>query len=341
MRAALDTQTMGDAAAFAALEPEWWELWRRAPSATPFQLPAWLIPWWRHFHPGELFVVTVRRAGRLVGLAPFYIEDGALGRRLLPVGISLSDYLDVLLDPDYREEAGQALVHHFAREGECWDGWSLEELAPQAAALTLPVPPECEEQLTPQSDCPVLTVPEGQTAEAAAPERQRRNLRLARNRAARRGGIVVEQGTAASASVILDHLFRLHRARWQSRGEDGVLADDAVQSFQRDVVPGLMQAGLLRLYLMRIGGEPAAAYYGFVHDRRAYGYLTGFDPNFSFESPGLLLWAHAIEQAVAEGAREFHFLRGPEAYKYAWGATDRWNMRRLFRRRVEDGHGQS
>jgi CelD/BcsL family acetyltransferase involved in cellulose biosynthesis len=285
--------------------------------------------------------VTVRHGQRLVGLAPFYIEDGPLGRRILPVGISLSDYLDILLDPEHREQAGQALVDHVARESERWDEWSLEELAPQAAALTLPVPPGCEEQLTPQSACPVLTVPEGQTAEAAAPERQRRNLRLARNRAARRGGIVVEQGTAASASVILDHLFRLHRARWESRGEDGVLADDAVQGFQRDAVPGLMQAGLLRLYLMRIGDEPAAAYYGFVQDRRAYGYLTGFDPNFSFESPGLLLWAHAIEQAAAEGAREFHFLRGPEAYKYAWGATDRWNMRRSFLRRVEGGHARS
>jgi CelD/BcsL family acetyltransferase involved in cellulose biosynthesis len=338
MRAALATETIGDAASLTALEPEWWALWRHVPSATPFQSPAWLIPWWRHFHPGELFAVTVRRGERLVGLAPFYIEDGALGRRLLPVGISLSDYLDVLLDPDHLEEAGQALVDHLVRQRECWDEWSLEELAPQAVALALPVPPGCEERLTPQSACPVLTVADGQTAEAASPERHRRNLRLARNRAARRGGIAVEQGTAASASGILDHLFRLHRARWQSRGQDGVLADDAVQSFQRDAVPGLIEANLLRLYLMHIGDEPAAAYYGFVHEQRAYGYLTGFDPDYSFESPGLLLWAHAIEQAVAENVREFHFLRGPEPYKYAWGAVDRWNMRRSFRRCVEDAH---
>src|SRR5918997_5980520 len=121
MRAVAETDCLNDAGAFASLEPEWWDLWRRAPSATPFQSPAWLIPWWRHFHPGELFVVTVRCGGRLVGLAPFYIENGALGRRLLPVGISLSDYLDILLDPDERQAAGDALVSHFAREGACWD----------------------------------------------------------------------------------------------------------------------------------------------------------------------------------------------------------------------------
>jgi CelD/BcsL family acetyltransferase involved in cellulose biosynthesis len=34
---------------------------------------------------------------------------------------------------------------------------------------------------------------------------------------------------------------------------------------------------------------------------------------------------HAVEQAAAEGLLEFHFLRGREPYKYAWGAVDRPN----------------
>ena len=31
---------------------------------------------------------------------------------------------------------------------------------------------------------------------------------------------------------------------------------------------------------------------------------------------------HAIAAARAEGLRSFDFLRGGEAYKYAWGAVD-------------------
>src|SRR3954466_11916365 len=107
----LPTETIDDMEALAALSPEWWDLWRRV-GATPFQSPAWLVPWWRHFHPGTLFCVTVRDEGRLVGVAPCYVEDGAWGRRILPLGISLSDYLDVLLDPRSEREAGAALVHH-------------------------------------------------------------------------------------------------------------------------------------------------------------------------------------------------------------------------------------
>ena len=85
----LTTEILPDADAFAALAPAWWELWRRAPGATPFQSPAWLIPWWRRFAPGELFTIAAYRCGQLIGLAPLYIENGAYGRRVLPVGISL------------------------------------------------------------------------------------------------------------------------------------------------------------------------------------------------------------------------------------------------------------
>ena len=60
---------------------------------------------------------------------------------------------------------------------------------------------------------------------------------------------------------------------------------------------------------------------------------TGFDPAWSRLSPGMVSVAEAMRHAAAEGACEFHFLRGPEAYKYAWGARDRWNIRRSFRRK--------
>jgi CelD/BcsL family acetyltransferase involved in cellulose biosynthesis len=105
-----------------------------------------------------------------------------------------------------------------------------------------------------------------------------------------------------------------------------------VQQFHHAAMPQMMAAGLARCYALSIGREIAAVYYGFAHRDRAYGYLTGFEPAFAFESPGALMLAHVIEQAVTEGACEFHFLRGQENYKYDWGAVDRWNQRRVLRR---------
>src|SRR5438270_11540604 len=143
----LAIQIIEDADTLAVLETGWWELWRRAPSATPFQSPAWLLPWWSSFSPGELFVVACRHAERLVGLAPFYIESGVQGRRILPIGISLSDYLDVLIDPQWEGPVAHAVVNEIARQRARWDSWALEELRPEAAALALACPDACCEKI--------------------------------------------------------------------------------------------------------------------------------------------------------------------------------------------------
>ena len=325
------TRIIRDASALAALEPAWWALWRRVPQATPFQSPAWLIPWWRHFHPGDLFVIVAGSGDTLVGLAPFYIEVGSLGRRLLPLGISVSDYHDVLLDPSCASCAGQALVRA-SLESNGWERWDLEELRPDAVALRLPVPPDLQDEATPQSACPTLPL-SGSDLSAILPKTKRRKLNLARNRAARRGSVEIRRAEGEGVGEALDHLYRLHALRWASRHESGVLADDAVQDFHRMAAPSLAAAGLLRLYDLSIGGAVVAVQYGFQVEDAGYAYLAGFDPDFEFESPGAILMAHAIEEARREGAREFHFLRGQEAYKYGWGAVDRWNQKRTLIRR--------
>ena len=309
-----------------SLEPEWWDLWRRSRAATPFQSPAWQLPWWHAFQPGRLCTVTVRRAGRLVALAPVYLEDGAHGRRLLPISIGVSDYLDLLIDPG-EPEASAALtkaVHDLVPD---WRMWELEELMPEAAGLRVPAPRGTKGDLTGQSASPVLDL----VRENAIPPRKRRKLRMAENRVARRGGVVAGIGPEG-VTAFLDHLVRLHGARWATRGENGVLADDPVRRFHALALPRLAEAGLARLWMLTIAGQVVGAYYGLQDATRAYAYLGGFDPGFSFESPGTVLIGHAIETARREGAAEFHFLRGQETYKYEWGATDRWNQRRTFRR---------
>ena len=74
------------------------------------------------------------------------------------------------------------------------------------------------------------------------------------------------------------------------------------------------------------GGAVAAACYALLAGReRILFYLSGFDAEWSFVSPGTLLLAAMLEEAIAEGRREADFLRGREGYKYAWGGVDRVN----------------
>jgi CelD/BcsL family acetyltransferase involved in cellulose biosynthesis len=326
---ALEAEIVTDAAALESLAPDWWDLWRRVPGALPFTSPAWLIPWWRHFEPGKLFTIAVWANGRLVAIAPLYIEDGALGRRLLPLGISLSDHLDVLVDPDAGVPAAQPLVSAALSRAEAWDRWELENLLPDATALRLPSPSGYEDQVHEQEQCPVLRIPPGATELAPLlPGRKRRNVRLARNRCERRGRVFIERANGVSALDALEHLIRLHGLRWRGQVEGGVLAREAVRRLHRDAAPALAAASMLRLYTLAVSGEVVAAYYGLTWGGWSCAYLTGFDPAWEFEAPLTLLMAHAFQEAITEDCREIDLLRGGEAHKYSWGATDRWNLKR-------------
>jgi CelD/BcsL family acetyltransferase involved in cellulose biosynthesis len=159
-----------------------------------------------------------------------------------------------------------------------------------------------------------------------------RDVHQACSRSRSLGDVQIERADSDTLETAMDDLFLLHEKRWRSRGEDGVCADPVVQNFHRNAARTLSKSGMLRLYRLRIGGGVAAVYYGFCRTDHSYAYLGGFDPELTRLSPGAQIMHYAITEAIAEGAREFHFLRGGESYKYAWGATDRWNRARTLRR---------
>lgn len=310
------------------LLPEWWALWSRAERATPFQSPAWLLPWWHVFRPGELMTAAVRHDGLLVGLAPFYVENGSYGRRLLPLGIGNTDYLDVLIDGAPAGMVGDALARAYVTEAARWDVWSMEELRPDALARTLPFGGLRSEERA-QSACPVLALPD--SAAEWQGSRGGRRWRRAWNRVLRHDHVRIVEGLSLTSTALLEDVIDLHGRRWTANGKVGVMANPDVRLFHRTVLPRLLASNLLRLFGLKVEKRIVAAHYGLAHRGEAYAYLNGFDPTYGFESPGTALIGHAIQHAIAEGCTQFHFLRGQEAYKYDWGAEDRWNVVRRLR----------
>jgi CelD/BcsL family acetyltransferase involved in cellulose biosynthesis len=312
----------------AALVPEWNALWHRVPNATPFQSPLWLMPWWHHFGTGVPHIVTARNDDRLIGVLPLYElhEPGCI--KLLPFGISVSDYLDALVHPAHRD-AADALLAAIA-DIPSWQECHLPDLPPDAALARANAAPGLIETRNPGPPCPVLGLP-GDPAELATvvPRKTLRDVRQAHARSDCLGPVRIEAADPATVDAAFEDLFRLHEKRWRGRGEAGVLADAAVRAFHREAARAFCEAGMLRLYRLWIA---VGVYYGFHCTRKAYGYLGGFDTDMTRLSPGAQLLHHTICAATADGAHEFHFLRGGESYKYAWGAVDRFNSARTLRR---------
>jgi CelD/BcsL family acetyltransferase involved in cellulose biosynthesis len=237
------------------------------------------------------------------------------------VGCSISDYLDALIDPS-EPSAFAALADALAQSCVDVDRLHLSDLQASSPLLGLARDPRLRPLFSGTASCPRLELP-GSYSDylAGRPAWLVRNLRQTEARLGRLGELAWDRADPDTLGTLLSLYFELHGARWQMRGQCGVLHDPAVQAFHRRSAPELLAHGALELSVLRLDGRPIGASY-VLKRRSAYLYLTGFDPSFSRLSIGSLLIARSIQASIGHGFRQYDFLRGQEAYKYAWGAHD-------------------
>ncbi len=325
------------------LRGEWEQLWESVPRATPFQSPHWLMPWWKYFGQGDLWVLALRAEGRLTGVAPLFIHrklDSSL-REVLWIGNGISDYADALLAPGWEELGAQALTRYLAEHSQLWDDCDLQQLPEDSPMIRTAVPSDWIEERGIQDVCPLLTLPRKvEELGNFVPVHQLDNLRYYRARAEKAGRVSYARAEAGNFDELFQSFLQLHRARSQMRDNCGLLSDPAIQAFHGEAARGMLSRGLLRLEVLFIDGQSVAAFYGFAHGPRIYYYLGGFDPNFAHLSLGSILVGHVIEKGIREGMEEFDFMRGRESYKYLWGGKDRFNYRRRLYKNSEIAYQQ-
>jgi CelD/BcsL family acetyltransferase involved in cellulose biosynthesis len=329
----LTVKRLSELDAVRRLAPEWSELWQRGPHATPFQRPEWLLPWIESFRPHELWVLEIREHDSLMAIAPLFAYKSGNGERALAIlGAGISDYLDFIVDPARVDEVSRA-IFEFLKQCEAeWDRLELLDLP--AGSLVRAVRPGCEwnAESGEHDVCPRLLLPSGGgELRQVIPSRQHRNLRTAINRMRRAGEMQVTVASRATLTEHLDGLLHLHCMRWRESGKPGVLANAAVREFHQRAAPLLLHAGVLRLYGLRLNGQLIATVYTLWERDAVYLYLQGFDPVYAEYSPGMQIVAAVIEDALREGKEAIDFLRGPEAYKYIWGARDETTYRIVLR----------
>jgi len=311
-----DTRILTQPAELRAIAGEWGDLCGRCPVATPFQRPEWIISWAETFSPERIRVVEVRSETTLVGLAPLLIYGRGGERVLAFLAGGVSDYLDFIVNPQGQREIILAIFQALEKVSG-WTVMDLTDLSSGSIAYRTMLA-----GLARQHDrCSAVLLPS--TREELLQnlsQRQRSNLRQARSRIQRAGGISIELATRETLPEFLEELFQLHTNRWLRDGQTGVLADEAVKAFHRKAAPRLLSYGTLRLYRLRLRERTVAVLYALFERDTVFCYLQGYDPEFGSLSPGTHLMFSVMEDAIRSGKRKFDMLRGQEAYKHHWRA---------------------
>jgi CelD/BcsL family acetyltransferase involved in cellulose biosynthesis len=313
------------------IAPEWAELAEFAGAENPFTHPDWLLPWAERFvRPAEqVWLLTARQHGQLVGVAPFYRRSWGAGlahsMQLWGTGRSsdLTELPQLLLGRDRPRAIARALVAHLCDNDRAWDWatiplqhplWFEPEWLPKGGRITT---------LTKMvRTCVVLPV--GADGTWAMKRNIRESLRRSRNRLDRAypGAWSVSRATSRSELLnALPDLVRLHGDRSRLAGKKShpnLLAHPEERSFLAEVLSGSAQRAGSAIYRLMIDGQAVAALLVLRSRSCTFFLLSGMAPQAWEFSPVTLLQGQAVLDSAALGHDHVNLSTGPDTPKVRW-----------------------
>lgn len=320
----LEAELICDEPGLEAIQAEWDAL--AIACELPLMAPAWVLAWWRHVAPEgtQARVVAARDRGRLVGIAPFFVEPAARHARIdyrLP-GIELSARLAPMAERNREWDVAEAIGRVLAAAQPRPDVVGLEGTpltAQWGEALRVgwpgPLAPALHRYHV--QVCPIVSLDvdgyEAWIARKSAHARER--LRKARRKFEKLDGSV----RIATPQTLRDDvatLLRLHAAHWEGRGFSNLLGQrDSVQAMFTEAGASLIADERFRLSVLEIDGDVVCAYLAMAAGGELLALNGGWNERWAKLSPTTLVALYQIEDAIARGQSRFDLGLGEQSYK--------------------------
>jgi CelD/BcsL family acetyltransferase involved in cellulose biosynthesis len=319
------------------LYDSWNEILSQTENANVQLTHEWLSSWWEVFGDNKkLSLITITDGGKIVGIAPLTItkvicKAGFELRKLTFMGDGLTDYHDLLIANERREEILQILLKFIVNSRDNWDAIHFRNV---------------------RSDSPNLPIMRDTLGNTTFTFVERINIQCSyipincnwlnyydtlgkniRSDIRRRSNLLTKMGKVEFIRLhevedVMDTLYvikSIHVKCRRAKGEISWYTDNKRFSFVSLILERFGDRKWLDLVFLKLNGRIIAYYLGFMYDNIVYFWNTGFDPEFSKVSPGKLLLHHWIKESFADGYREFDFMVGEESYKRQWTSPTRPN----------------
>jgi CelD/BcsL family acetyltransferase involved in cellulose biosynthesis len=299
--------------AIAPLAAEWEALakWAGAP---PFARPGWFSAWWHAFASGELMVVTLTRAGRLVGVLPLRRRAGVLAS---PTNAHTPAFDLLATDPSAVSEL-IAWTHEQRPRRVQLD--YVDAVDPAVSELYRAASRSGHRVVrTVVQRSPYAVLAPGEDVDRRLGSKAARNLRRNRRRLEELGRVEIQvEAAPGPLERLLEEGFRVEGSGWKAERGTAIASSPATRRFYTDIALWARTAGLLRLAFLRLDGNAIAFAFALQDGTAFYLLKGGYDPAYRRFAPGKLLFRSLMEQAVASGAQRFEFLGAAEPWKLEW-----------------------
>jgi hypothetical protein len=274
-------------------------------------------------------VLAVRKEdSSLMGLASCYIESSPDGKRAMKYlgGIDLTDYLDIIARPGIEEEVCKKIIDIWKSIEEDWDFIDLHCLKETSITLKslkrTALKSGYSVDIALEDVCPKIELPPSwDDYLMLLDKKDRHELKRKIRRFERLPESFVDHRIEDSSSLVdrMGLFMDLHR---KSNIKKKDFMDKDMELFFHGIAHILFPEDWIKLSFLGVDGEYAASLLCLDYQNKIYLYNSGYDPQYSYLSPGIVLIGYLIREAIESGRCEFDFLRGRESYKYRFGAKD-------------------
>ncbi|MFN1834128.1 GNAT family N-acetyltransferase [Balneola sp. MJW-20] len=115
-----------------------------------------------------------------------------------------------------------------------------------------------------------------------------------------------------------EEVLRVEAANWKSKAGTAIKINEALEVFFKEYASDLVRKGQLRLFFMNIDNKPIAVQLTAVHANRLWIFKIGYDENWKFCSPGILLMNYVVKYCFEAGLDHCEFLGNDEEWLHTW-----------------------
>lgn len=342
----LTVKRISDDESFCNLKDDWAKLIQNSNVEDISLTWDWLYTWWIIFKEGrELYILAVYSSQELIGIAPIlrrkvkYFRSFSINRiELLGTGEDekdeiCSDYLDFIAKQDMEREVASEVFNYLTKNWNEWDELYFADILDNSKVLTyffeLLNSARYTTEVINKENCPYIYLP-SQWEELL--NHISSNFRKELNKKKRRLEKQAEKleyitwKDNYNYKEAFENVIELHEKRWIAKGRKGSFASNKFMRFHQELLLLFMPKNGIRMYFLKINDKLISCRYCFAYKNKFYDYLTGYDVNYETNySPGNILLAYCIEDAIIQGARYYDFYKGTKgSYKYRWANSERF-----------------